>query len=418
MPGTSASSVSSLSIKVRLGLMMFVTYSVWGAWYVTIDTYLTNTLHFTGTQAGAVFGTVSVASMISPLLLGVVADRWFSTERVMAVLFAIGAALMYFMTRATTFPAVYGLMLAFCLCYFPTIALTNSIGFQLVRDPGREFPIIRLMGTFGWIFINNVIGFLKFEASSGQFVVSMIAGVVMVGISLTLIPHLPPKPAAASGLRGALGFDALVMLKQRAFLVFVIASLLACIPITFYFSFANDYLNDVGLANAAGKMTLGQASEVVMMLLMPFIFRYVTVRAIMIFGLGCWIVRYLLFAFGNPGDRVWMFYIAILLHGASYDFFFLTGQLYTNQVAPARLRNTAQGLILFATFGVGMLAGSLLSGAALDRFTHTAGGALVRDWQPFWLSTAAMTAAILAIVLFAFRTGVKIEAKKVEGVGV
>lgn len=403
------------SIKVRLGVMMFVNYIVWGAWYVTISTYLTNTLHFTGTQAGAVFGTVSIASMISPFFVGLVADRYFATEKVMAVLYAIAAVLMFLMTRAKTFPQVYGLMLAFCLCYFPTVALTNALGFQLVKDPGREFPIIRLMGTFGWIFINNVIGFMRWETTTGQFVVTMIASIAMVVISLTMIPHTPPKAKGTEfNLRTVLGLDALVMLKQKPFLVFTIASVLACIPITFYYSFANDYLNDVGVQNAAGKMTLGQVSEVVMMLLMPFIFRFATVRLIVVFGLGCWIARYLFLAMGNPGSGMWMFYIAIMLHGASYDFFFLTGQLYTDQEAPPHLRNTAQGFITFATYGVGMLLGSLLSGGALDYFTHTVNGHVVRDWHAFWLSTVVMTAVILIIVLFAFQTKAKIRPKPAE----
>ena len=181
------------SIKIRLGVMMFVTYIVWGAWYVTISTYLTNTLHFTGTQAGAVFATVSIASMISPFFVGLVADRYFATEKVMAVLYAMGAVLMYLLTHVTSFGAVYGLMLAFCLCYFPTVALTNSLGFQLVKDPGREFPPIRLMGTFGWIFIGNVVGYMKVEATTIPFVITAIASVLMVVISLTLLPHTPPR---------------------------------------------------------------------------------------------------------------------------------------------------------------------------------------------------------------------------------
>jgi hypothetical protein len=192
---------------------------------------------------------------------------------------------------------------------------------------------------------------------------------------------------------------------------------LACIPITFYYSFANDYFNDVRLQNAAGKMSLGQVSEVVMMLLMPFIFRFMTVRAIVLFGLVCWTARYLLLAFGDAGTGVWMFYLAIILHGASYDFFFLTGQLYTDQEAPAHLRNTAQGFILFATFGVGMLAGSLISGGALDYFTRTTAGQTVHDWHTFWLYTAAMTAGILVMVTLAFRTSAKILPKGESAAG-
>jgi len=393
--------------------MMFVTYIVWGAWYVTISTYLTSTLHFSGTQAGAVFGTVSIASMISPFFVGLVADRYFATEKVMAVLYAMGAVIMYLLTHVTSFGAVYGLMLAFCLCYFPTVALTNSLGFQLVKDPGREFPPIRLMGTFGWIFIGNVVGYLKVEATTIPFVITAFASVVMVVICLTLLPHTPPRAKGTEfNVRTALGFDALVMMKQKAYLIFVIASVLACIPITFYYSFANNYLNDVGVQNAAGMMTLGQVSEVGMMLMMPFIFRFVSVRGIVILGLVCWIARYLLLAFGALGAGMWMFYLAIILHGPSFDFFFLTGQLYTDQEAPPHLRNTAQGFITFVTYGLGMLVGSLLSGGALDYFSHNQGGSVVRDWYSFWISSSGMALVILLLVLFFFRTGAKIKPKE------
>jgi len=402
-------------LKVRLGLMMFVNYIVWGAWYVTISTYLTTTLHFTGTQAGAVFGTVSIASLLSPFFVGLVADRYFATEKVMAGLYLAGAVSIYLVTRVTTFPAVYGLMLAHCLCYFPTVALTNSLCMQLVKDPGREFPALRLMGTFAWIFIGNVVGYLKVEASATPFLIASGASVAMAVISATLLPHTPPPARGRRfSAREALGLDALVMLRRRAFLVFTIASVVACIPITFYYSFANDYLNEAGVPNAAGKMTLGQVSEVVMMLAMPWIFRYATVRAIFILGLVCWIARYLLLAFGDPAGGMWMFYLAIALHGASFDFFFMTGQLYTDQEAPPHLRSTAQGFITFATYGAGMLLGSLLSGVAVDYFSSGPPGHAARHWSSFWVSSAAMAFVILLLVLGFFRTSAKIRPKEVE----
>jgi nucleoside transporter len=399
--------------QLRLGVMMFVNYTVWGAWYVTISTYVTATLHFTGTQAGAIFGTASIAAMISPFFVGLVADRLFATERVMAVLYGLCAILMYFATKATGFVEFYAIMLAFCLCYFPTVALTNSIGFQLVKDPGKEFPLIRLMGTFGWIFINLLVGYQKWETTTGQFWATLVASLAMVAISLTLLPHMPPKArGTAFSARSALGLDALVMMKNKAYLFFAVASVLACIPLTFYYSFTNTFLNEVRVENAAGIMTLAQGSEVIMMLLMPFIFRYLSVRHIVIVGLVCWVVRYALFAGGNAGSGMWMFYIAILLHGAAYDFFFMTGQLYTDQVAPQHLRNTAQGFITFLTYGVGMLLGSLLSGGAVDYFTKSVGGAVQRDWPSFWLFSAAMSAAILVMILITFRTNEKIQPKE------
>jgi nucleoside transporter len=403
-------------VKTRLSAMMFLNYIIWGSWYVTMNTYLTSTLHFSGTEAGAVFGTTAVASMVSPFFVGLVADRFFATERVLAALYALSAVFLVLVTRVTTFGAVYGLMLAFCLCYFPTIALTNSITMQNVPDPGRDFPGIRVLGTFGWIFINLVVGFMRVEAQATPFLLGAAASIVMCAYSFLVLPHTPPPGRGQQmTVRRILGLDALAMLKDRSFLVFVIASILACIPLTFYYSFANAYLNDVRVVNAAGKMTLGQMSEVGFMLAMPLLFRALSVRAILLLGLVAWTVRYLLFAYGNPGDGMWMFYVAILLHGVCYDFFFVTGQLYTDQEAPAHLRSTAQGFITFVTYGVGMLMGSLLSGGVLDYFSTAAGGVVTRNWTSFWLSSAIMSFGIALIVLLFFRTSKKIEAKDVAG---
>lgn len=405
-------------IRTRLGAMMFFEYVIWGSWYVTIGTYLTSTLHFSGTQAGAVFGTVSVASLVSPFFVGLVADRFFATERVMAVLYVLAAVCMFLVTRVDTFPAVYGLMLAFCLLYFPTIALTNSIAMQHVKDPGRDFPPIRTMGTIAWIVIGNIIGFLRVEAGTTPFLLGAGACIVMAIYSLAALPHTPPPSKGQQvTVRRVLGLDALAMLKQRDFAVFVIASVLACIPLTFYYSFTNAYLNEVGVVNAAGKMTLGQASEVVMMLLMPFIFRLWSVRTILLVGLSAWAIRYVLLAYGDPQAGMWMFYLAILLHGVCFDFFFVTGYLYTDQVAPPGLRSTAQGFITFATYGLGMLIGSLLSGGVLDYFSITnPDGTITRNWASFWLSSATMSFAITLIVLFFFRTSVSVRSAQPQAV--
>ena len=398
------------SIRARLSVMMFLTYVIWGAWYVTLSTYLTTTLHFTGTQAGAVFGTTALASMISPFFVGLVADRLFSTERVLSALHFIGAILLWQVASAQTFGAVYGLLLAYCLCYFPTIALTNSLLLQHVKDAGRDFPLIRVFGTLGWIAIGVAVGAMAIEKSATPFLLAAGASVVM-GLFSLFLPHTPPTGKGEPfSVRKVLGLDALVMMKDRSFFVFAIASVLACIPLTFYFSFTNDYLNDVHVVNAAGKMTLGQASEVIMMLVMPFVLRRMSVKGILVMGLAAWAVRYTLLALGNAGPGVWMFYVAILLHGVCYDFFFMTGQLYTDQQAPVHLRSAAQGFITFMTYGVGMYAGSLISGNALDFFTIGAGATAVRDWRTFWLSSAAGAFVILLIVAVLFRSHAKIEA--------
>jgi len=396
-------------VKTRLGIMMFLQYIIWGSWYVTLNTYLTSTLHFSGTEAGAAFSTVSIACLVSPFFVGLVADRFFSTERVMAVLYALGAVCMVLLSRVTSFGGVFGLLLAFCLCYFPTIALSNSIAMQQVKDPGRDFPPIRVMGTLGWIAVNLVIGFMAVEAMTTPFLIAAGACVVMCVYSVAALPHTPPPARGQEVTIGRiLGLDALAMLKDRSYLVFVIASILACIPLTFYYSFTNPYLNDVGVVNAAGKMTLGQVSEVVMMLAMPIAFRLLNVRGILLMGLSAWAIRYILLAFGNPGAGMWMFYIAILLHGLCYDFFFVAGQLYTDQAAPSHLRSTAQGFITFVTYGIGMLIGSLLSGGILDYFSTTTATGVVRNWQSFWLSSAAMSIVITLLVLFFFRSNARV----------
>jgi nucleoside transporter len=390
--------------------MMFLNYVIWGAWYVTIDTYLTTMLKFSGTEAGAIFGTTALASMISPFFVGLIADRLFASERVLAALHLVGAVLLYFVTKATSFGAVYGIMFAYCLCYFPTIALTNSIALQHIKNGGRDFPLVRVFGTFGWIAIGVTIGRLAVETSTVPFLLAAAASLAMSLFSLTL-PHTPP-PAKGKAIlaREILGLDALVMFKKPAFAVFAAASILACIPLTFYFSFTNDYLNDLHVQNAAGKMALGQVSEVGMMLVLPLLLRWMSVRNILITGMLAWSVRYALLAYGNATTAVWMFYVAILLHGICYDFFFVTGQLYTDQEAPAHLRSAAQGLVTFLTYGVGMFIGSLISGTTIDYFTRTAGNVVTRNWQAFWLSSALSAFVVLLLIAAFFRSRSKIEA--------
>src|SRR5215813_3340463 len=278
----------STSDRIRFSLMMFLNYVIWGAWYVTLSTYLTINLKFTGTEAGAVFGTTALASIISPFFVGLIADRFFASERVLAVLHLFGAVLLFCVTKVTSFGAVYALMFVYCLCYFPTIALTNSLALQHLKDTGRDFPLIRVFGTLGWIAIGVTIGFMRVETSATPFLLAAGASVVMSIFSLTL-PHTPPPSRGqAVTMRSILGLDALVMFKRQAFAVFAVASVLACIPLTFYFSFTNTYLNELHVENAAGKMALGQVSEVAMMLLMPLILRRLTVKNILIAGLLAW----------------------------------------------------------------------------------------------------------------------------------
>jgi nucleoside transporter len=402
------------SVKARLSLMMFLNYVIWGAWYVTITAYLTSTLKFSGDQAGAIFGTFALACLISPFFVGLVADRYFSTERVLAALHLLGAALLYLVSQVTSFGAIYALMLAYSLCYCPTIALTNSLTLRNIKHAGNEFPLIRVFATLGWIFIGVIVGWLHIETSATQFLLAAGASAAMGLFSLTL-PHTPPadrgKPITAGTV---LGLDALVMMKRPSFLIFVVASVLACIPLTFYFSFTGAYLTEAGMENVAGKMTLGQVSEVGAMLLMPLIFRKFTLKAILLGGLFAWSLRYGLLAYGNNASLVWMFYLAILLHGICFDCFFMTGQLYADQEAPPNLRSSAQGLLAFLTYGVGMYIGSRLSGVAVDYFTTGSGSNVHRDWSAFWLSSAAGAFVIFLLVAAFFHSEGKIRSKEPE----
>jgi nucleoside transporter len=405
-----------LTGNIRLKLMMFLNYVIWGAWYVTITSYLTSTLKFSGDQAGAIFGTFALACMISPFFVGLVADRFFSTEKVLAVLHLLGAVLLYLMTQVTSFAGIYGIMLGYCICYCPTIALTNSLTLRNIKNAGDEFPLIRVYATLGWIFIGVIVGWLHLETSATQFLLAAAASVAMSLFCLTL-PHTPPADQGEPiTVRTVLGLDALVMMKRPAFLIFVVASVLACIPLTFYFSFTGAYLEELKFGNVAGKMTLGQVSEVGAMLLMPLIFRKFSLKAIMLGGLFAWSVRYALLAYGDTGGLAWMFFLAILLHGICFDCFFMTGQLYTDQEAPPKLRSSAQGLLAFLTYGVGMYIGSRLSGVAVDYFTTGKGETAHRNWNGFWLSSAIGAFAIFLLVAVFFHSSGKIRAKEPEAV--
>jgi nucleoside transporter len=393
------------SVSARLAGMMFLTYVIWGSWYMTIGTYLTATLKFSGTQAGAVFGTTALASMISPLIVGLVADRFFATERVLSALFFLGAVVLWLIPQASSFTAVYSLLLLYGLIFFPAVPLTNSLAMRQMTDAKRQFPPIRIFAPLGWILISVIVSWLRIEAAPTPFLIASVCSVAM-GAYCLILPHTPPGGATGKTTwKTLLGLDALVLLKDRSYLVFLIASVLACIPLTFYFSFTNAYLNDVGVVNAAGKMSLGQVSEVLVTLAMPWIFSRFSIKNVLLIGLAAWSLRYVLLAFGNAESGMWMFYAAILLHGICFAFFFFTGSIYTDSAAPLALRNTAQGLLTFMTYGVGMFLGSLSSGWAVDAFTTVTNGVAQRNWTSFWLTSAAGAGVIALMLLLVFRGG-------------
>jgi nucleoside transporter len=389
-------------VRVKLSAMMFLEYFVWGSWYVTLATYLGTTLNFPGQQIGSAYSTTAIAAIISPFFVGLVADRFFSTERILAVLHIVGAVAMYYASTLTTFSAFYPVLLLYTLCFMPTLALTNSLSFRHMDDPGKEFPGVRVLGTIGWIVAGLIIGTLGVEATATPLRITAASSVLMGLYSLAL-PHTPPaKRGEKVSVRDVLGLDALELMKERSFAVFVLGSFLVCIPLQFYYTFTNLFLNEIGVQNAAGKMTFGQMSEIFFMLVMPFFFVRLGVKKMMLIGMAAWTARYVLFAFGNNGSLVWMLYIGILLHGICYDFFFVTGQIYVDRKAPGDLRAAAQGFIAFVTLGAGMYIGALLSGRIVDMYAVPGGG---HDWQRIWLVPAAMAGAVLALfaLLFQYR---------------
>src|SRR5262249_36306009 len=301
--------------RMKLSTMMFLQYFVWGAWSVTMGTWLSATLHFSGEQVGLAYGTTALAAIVSPFFVGMIADRFFSTQRLLAVLQLIGAVFFFYSPMQTSFVSLYGVLLAYTLCYMPTLALSNSLSFHQMDDPEKEFPGIRVLGTIGWIVAGLAIGAMKIEASAIPMRVAA-AGSLLLGLYSLLLPHTPPKRAHGKvSWREVLGLDALKLLRDPSFAVFVAGSFLICIPLQFYYTFTNPFLNELNVSNAAGKMTFGQMSEIFFMLVMPWFFRRLGVKTMMLVGMAAWAARYTLFAMGNNGPLVWMLYGGILLHG-------------------------------------------------------------------------------------------------------
>ena len=383
-----------------LSLMMFLEYYIWGSWYVTMSTYMGEILGFSGFQIGAAYSALAIATMISPFFVGIIADRFFAAQQIMGVLHLLGGGLLFLVTKITGSTLFYSAILFYSLLYMPTIALSNNIAFTQMKNPGKQFPWVRVFGTIGWITAGLLISWFGIEKTEYTFVMAAAASVIL-GLYSFFLSNTHPKSKKTEALASdALGTQAFALFRNKPYLVFFIAAILVCIPLSFYYELANRFLNESGMENTAGKMTIGQVSEALFILAIPFLFNRIGVKNMFLLGMLAWILRYICFAYGDTGSNTWMLYAGIILHGVCYDFFFVTGYMYTEKKAGEKIKNAAQGLFTFATYGLGMFIGTWFSGFIVDNYQLSAS---THNWQSIWLVPAFIAAAVLIYFILAFR---------------
>ncbi|MGN6296245.1 MAG: MFS transporter, partial [Ginsengibacter sp.] len=389
-----------ITTRLQLSTMMFLEFFVWGAWFVTLGTFLINNLHANGAQTGAVFSTQSWGAIIAPFIIGLIADRYFNAEKILGVLHIIGAVFLYqvYSIGAVTDvypPVVFYYLLIYMILFMPTLALVNSISFNQMTNTEKQFPPIRVWGTIGWIVAGLAISFFVWDSEANikagliknTFLMASIASLALGIFSFTL-PKTPPKLAKGASVKVSeiLGLDALKLLKDKNYLIFFIASILIDIPLAFYYQYANPFLTDIGMTNATAKMSLGQFFEIFFLLMLPFFFKKFGFKKTIMAGMLAWAVRYALFAYGNADNLTFMLIIGIILHGICYDFFMVSGQIYTDAKAGPKFKSAAQGLITLATYGIGMLIGFEIAGLIKDAYTTIS----MVDWKMIWIIPAGI----------------------------
>lgn len=388
-----------LVVISKLSFMMLLEYFVWGSWYVTMSTYMSEHLNASGVQIGAAYSALAIATMISPFFIGMVADRYFSAQKIMAVLHIGGAVLLYFASQVQDNTWFYWIILMYSLLYMPTIALSNNIAFHQMSDPGRMFPWVRVFGTVGWIVSGIMISALGIEGDAFTFQMAGIASLIL-GLFSLVLPDTPPKGQTATATASnILGLDAFVLFRNRPYLIFFIAAVLVCIPLSFYYGLTNLFLTRIGMEDPTSKMALGQVSEALFILAIPLLFHRIGVKNMVIIGMFAWILRYVFFAHGDTLSNYWMLYAGIILHGICYDFFFVTGYMYTETKAGDKIKNAAQGLFTFATYGLGMFIGTWIAGFVAER--NSVNG--VYDWVSIWYVPASIAIFVLLYFIFFFK---------------
>lgn len=399
-----------ITTRIQLSTMMFMEFFIWGGWFVTLGTFLNANLHASGAQSASVFGTQSWGAIIAPFIIGLIADRYINAEKILGFLHIVGAGLMYQMYRSDDIAMFYPYVLAYMILYMPTIALVNSVSFNQMKDPEKEFSNIRVWGTVGWIAAGLLISYLfhwdcELNTAGGMlkntFLMSSIVSLVLGIFSFTL-PKTPPSksPGEKVKLSELLGLNALKLLKDRNFALFFISSVLICIPLAFYYQVTHDFLSNIKVSNPAGKMTIGQISEVLFLLLLPLFFKRFGFKKTILVGMLAWAIRYALFAYGNASELSFMLLIGIALHGICYDFFFVSGYIYTNSKAGEKYKSAAQGLITLATYGVGMLIGFEIAGRITDAYKISD---QVYDYKMIWLIPSAIAAAVFLFFAIFFK---------------
>ncbi len=405
------------SIQAQLSFMMFLEFFIWGGWFVTLGTFLGNNLNATGAETGMAYSTQSWGAIIAPFIIGLIADRFFNAEKILGVLHIIGAVLMYQMSQVSDFQAFYPYVLGYMIAYMPTLALVNSVSFNQMTNPAKEFSYIRVWGTVGWIIAGLGISyFFHWDSPTGikegllQNTFLMTAGASgILGLFSFTLPKTPPKVNKNEKITisDILGLEAIKLLYNRNFLIFFLSSILICIPLAFYYQNANPFFTEIGLENPTGKMTIGQISEVLFMLLLPVFFKKFGFKKTLLIGMLAWVIRYLLFAYGNSGELTFMLLIGIALHGICYDFFFVSGQIYTDTKAGEKIKSAAQGLITLATYGIGMLIGFWIAGEISDKYIISEN---MHNWKEIWMFPTGFSAAVLILFALFFKNE-KIEYK-------
>lgn len=395
--------------KIQLSFMMFLEFFIWGVWFVTLGTFLGTNLQAKDTEISLAFSTQSFGAIIAPFIIGIIADRYFNAEKILGIIHILGGALMFWLYQTSDFSMFFPILLAYMILFMPTLALVNSISFNQMSNPEKEFSVIRVWGTVGWIAAGVLISFLGWDSQEGlsqgllknTLLMASITSIVLGFFSFSL-PKTPPKGKLSGEFEvsKALGLDALSLLKHRNFAIFFISSILICIPLAFYYQNTSPFLTEIGLSNSTGKMAFGQVSEVLFMLLLPLFFSKFGVKKTLIVAMLAWAIRYFLFAFGNVDSGVWMLLLGIALHGICYDFFFVSGQIYTDSHAGEKYKSSAQGMITLATYGVGMLIGFWIAGLISENYADMAGN---HDWKSIWLIPSGISVLVLLFFISLFK---------------